>query len=729
MKRSTLSGLLLILVWPLSVQAQMLSVDYTDQANFGFNDSTPVEPLPGNSAVTLGEQRRAALKAAIDIWASRLDSRSVVRVEALFEDIGCGEETTLGLGGSVGLARNFFNAPQPDTNYPLSLAAALRGQIFSQFDSEIRVRFNFRVDSEDCIESVSGYWYGLDPLTPPPLGTFSFLELALHELGHGLGFQSLTDREDRSFFGDPPVPDIMSDFIFDLQRDQSWTEMTAAQRVQSATSGDNLVFTGERANLAAAERLLPPGEVTLLSGGGPGTPRFTAWVQGFAPYLPLSGLAAELALAQGPGPGPGASDPWHRSLACEPLDNADDLAGRLVLVRRGECTFALKWQNVFDAGAAGLILVDNQPAGSDNAIERDLGIAVDRNLPIPIWLVADATGNSLRQALPDASVRLGYDSSAPARGTNEGFVNLQADTENTDSNVSHFATSLLPSSLMNPSITNRAFNGDLDIVPGLLEDLGWIDSSAKRAQFTGNWFNPSRSGEGCQLTFDGGQDIPVLTCYLYRDGEPFWLIGNGDDLLDRIEFNEMVITSGTGYGSQFDPAEVVLDNWGRIVMRPIDCNQARFDFLPEDQGLPDFASQMQRIVPGPCNQRASQQNNRSRTGNYFDPQRSGEGIQLSTEADGLTWIITFYTYRDGQQVWMIGTGNRLGNTIEFNDVVTTSGGDFGPGFDPDAIERVPFGRFVLDFDGCNDLSLTIESARPEFSSDQRNLTRIIPREC
>ena len=719
---------LLFSILALPLQAAVFTVDYSDGPNFGFNDNTPVDPVPGNPATTLGEQRRAVFDAAIDIWASRLDSNAAIRVETLFEDLGCGESTTLGFGGSVGLSRNFFNAPLEDTNYPLSLAAALRGQIYSTFESEIRVRFNFRIDSEECSENVEGYWYGLDPLTPPALSTASFLELVLHELGHGLGFQSLTDRDDRTFFGDPPAPDVMSSFIFGIAQDQSWTEMTASQRVQTATSGANLVWTGSEANLRAAERLLPPGQIVSRP-GQPGSQTFEAFIQGFAPFLPLEGLAEELALAQGPGVGPGPSDPWHRSLACEPLDNLTEVAGKLVLVRRGECFFAVKWQNVFDAGGAGIIIVDNQPAGSDNAIARDFGIAVDRNLPIPIWMVSDTTGTSLRNGLPNLPIHLGYDLDSPPRGTNQGFINLQASTENTDSNVSHFSNTLAPLSLMNPNLSNSSFGGDLDQVPELLRDIGWPGNEAKRGQYSGNWFNPQRDGEGCQLTLEDDQDIPVMTCYMYRDGEQFWLIGNGVDLGDRWEFNEMTITRGTGYGDDFNPDDVIREFWGNLIMRPVDCNQARFDFQPVDPELPTFTSQMVKIVGGSCNLRASEQPIRFRNGTYFDPSRDGEGVQLAVQADGLSWVMTFYTYLDGEQAWMIGSGSRLGNKISFGDMAVTRGGDYGPNFDPDDIELINVGTIELEFINCNDISLDIQSVLPEFPSDQREMTRIIGREC
>jgi len=708
--------------------AAMFSISFTDAADFGFNDTSRVEPAPGNSAQTLGLQRRAVLQAALDIWASRLDSAGVIRIEAGFDDLGCGEDTTLGIGGTLGLARNFNNAPLADTNYPISLATALRGQFFSQFSSEIRVQFNFRIDDEDCNENIDGFWYGLDPEQPPAIGTASFLELVLHEIGHGLGVQSLTDPTTRAFLGQPPTPDASSRFIFGINQNLAWSEMSAAQRVQTATSGSNLVWTGPQTNLRAAEILLPPGQITIDPGGDQAE-RLNAFVQGFPPYLPITGLTSTLVLAQGAGPGPVAGDPWHRSLACQALDNPDQTRNKLVLVRRGECLFATKWQNVYQAGGVGMVLADNQPEDSANSINRDFSVGLDRNLPIVLWSVGQGVGERLLEALPDRTVQLAYDPQAAARGTRNGFVNLQATVENPESNVSHLATSLAPRSLMNPSLTNLSYAGNLDQIPEFLIDIGWPDQRAKRAQYSGNWFNPGRSGEGCQLTYEDGQDIPVLTCYLYRDGEQFWLIGNGVDLGDRHEFAEMIITSGADFGSAFDANEVIRVVWGGIRMRPIDCNQARFDFLPNDPQLTAFSSHMVKIVPGDCNRRAFEQPERGRAGNYFDPERSGEGVQLALEADGLTWVLTFYTYLDGRQVWLIGSTIEIGNRLRFNEMILTRGGDFGLAFDPDRIERLVFGEIVIDAFTCNSLRLAIDPLLPEFEAGERTLTRIVPRPC
>ncbi|MHB8642054.1 MAG: S8 family serine peptidase [Gaiellaceae bacterium] len=74
---------------------------------------------------------------------------------------------------------------------------------------------------------------------------------------------------------------------------------------------------------------------------------------------------------------------------------AHSLDGAIALVLRGSCTFASKAQRAKDAGAIGIILVDNR-AGEANPIPLDLGM--------PSGMVADIDGAALRAAMTSGRV-------------------------------------------------------------------------------------------------------------------------------------------------------------------------------------------------------------------------------------------------------------------------------------------------------------------------------------
>ncbi len=54
-----------------------------------------------------------------------------------------------------------------------------------------------------------------------------------------------------------------------------------------------------------------------------------------------------------------AEDGTALNWACNPLTNAGEIAGKIALVRRGDCTFYVKARNVLIAGGAGMVIVNN----------------------------------------------------------------------------------------------------------------------------------------------------------------------------------------------------------------------------------------------------------------------------------------------------------------------------------------------------------------------------------
>lgn len=117
------------------------------------------------------------------------------------------------------------------------------------------------------------------------------------------------------------------------------------------------------------------------------------------------------------------------------------------------------------------------------------------------------------------------------------------------------------------------------------------------------------------------------------------------------------------------------------------------------------------------------------SGNFRGAVRSGEGCQLTREANGITFILTCYVYQDGDQLWMIGTGELIDGRIDIADMVITEGGEYGAAFDPDDVVRIPFGPASMSFTDCNNAAVsmtpTVEGFEPVFIP----MRRIVQIDC
>jgi hypothetical protein len=255
------------------------------------------------------------------------------------------------------------------------------------------------------------------------------------------------------------------------------------------------------------------------------------------------------------------------------------------------------------------------------------------------------------------------------------------------------------------------------------------DDEIVAQELSGTYFNPARDGEGCQLTLERDGVTFILTCYLYHQEKQFWLIGVGELMNDQIIFFDMTITSGAGYGDEFDPDDVVRTSWGSIIMTWSDCNNTELELLPVLSGYEMLTLDLTRIVPTTCGGGGVQGDALPWMGTYFDPTRDGEGYMLAVEGDGSTFVMTWYTYLDGEQVWLIGTGIRDGDQLVFENMVITSGAKFGSEFDPADVIRESFGSITADFSDCNNFTATVDSALPEFSDIVLNVTKIVAGSC
>ncbi len=103
---------------------------------------------------------------------------------------------------------------------------------------------------------------------------------------------------------------------------------------------------------------------------------------------------------------------------------------------------------------------------------------------------------------------------------------------------------------------------------------------------SGTWFDPARDGEGFSMHWLS-RDEALVTWYTYDDqGNQRWMVGNGLFVDGKVEFSMIHTTLGGRFGTNFDPNDVELIEWGSLTM-DLACLEGGAEF---DSLLPIFGA-------------------------------------------------------------------------------------------------------------------------------------------
>lgn len=464
---------------PFAAGAANIVIQSRDPAGVGFNDTTPVAPVGGNSGTTLGQQRWNVYRHVADIWEKQLKSDIDIVVSAGWEALSCNETgAVLGSAGAWNIWSDFPGG-RPGTWYPQALANKLAGVNLAadQPDDgsgygnvDIKTQFNINLGEKGCLTGTS-FYLGLDGNAGSKI---NFMTTLLHELGHGLGFSSLTvSASTGSRFLN--LPSVWESFMYDNTARKTWLAMTNAERKASAVNPLKLAWIGPNASAGAKETL---GATPLLKISTPvpgAAGEYAIGTASFGPAIGSPAVTGTIGVAAGDG--------------CTAFTSADraKINGKLAVVDRGGCTFVIKVKAAQEAGAIGVLIADNDPLNSPEAPPGMSGD--DDTITIPAVRISQPAGVKLKQAVIDAAkygsrsqpgtvvAKLFADESRLAGADPYGRPLLYTPSVlSPGSSVSHWDVSATPNLLMEPNI-----NSDLttmlvppkDLTVPLLKDIGW----------------------------------------------------------------------------------------------------------------------------------------------------------------------------------------------------------------------------------------------------------------
>ena len=224
------------------------------------------------------------------------------------------------------------------------------------------------------------------------------LPVVLHELGHGLGFANFVDETTGTLL--QGRPDIYSQYTLDVDTNKIWNAMKVAERLASAINIRSVSWNGLNVR-KDVPKVLDRGEPELRVNSPAGLGPFMFGPASFGPQLAPPGLSGDVVLGDD-GVAPGSD-------GCTALTNP--VAGKIVLLDRGTCTFTVKVANAQAAGARAVIIADNLPGAPPSGLG-----GADPTITIVSGRVTLADGNTLKANLAAGlNVKLALDCrSAPA---------------------------------------------------------------------------------------------------------------------------------------------------------------------------------------------------------------------------------------------------------------------------------------------------------------------------
>ncbi len=239
------------------------------------------------------------------------------------------------------------------------------------------------------------------------------------------------------------------------------------------------------------------------------------------------------------------------------------------------------------------------------------------------------------------------------------------------------------------------------------------------------WYDPKHSGEGFLLELLANNRAGVYWFTYDENGQQDWYIAIGEVHGNRIEFPSVLRVSGGEFGPGFDPAKITEESVGSASFIWSDCDEGDMSYRIGTQHGRMHLYRLTRLMGVDCGSPIlpPERPEGVLSGSWYDPTHSGEGYNVEVLIDGRAVVYWFSYDPQGNRRWFYGLGEIREGKLVFDNMMTTSGGIFGPDFDPSLVEHKPWGTLELDLT-CDAGTATYTSSEAGFGSGTLNVVRL-----
>ena len=195
------------------------------------------EPGPRSAIINLEfgpmfpDDAKPAVEMAVDIWAQSIETVIPIQMEAIWDSL---PPNVLAQSAPYEVMHDFAGAPLENRQYAVALANQLAGQDLNPAAPDMVVKF-----AEDT------EWYlGLDGQVPE--GVYDMVTVALHEMGHGLGYLGSANHNGNSgFLGFQGIPFIYDHFVEESDQTSVLDYVSGTQTLGNVLESDALFWGGD----------------------------------------------------------------------------------------------------------------------------------------------------------------------------------------------------------------------------------------------------------------------------------------------------------------------------------------------------------------------------------------------------------------------------------------------------------------------------------------------------